>query len=158
MASTSFHGDAQRIWERTHCVTLDHYRNESVDFYFPILDELEAKDEPAIFTAKNPYKPNKNESIFKSLWPEEIGATPVNAFVRRPHVEKMAMEVIESENPDKPSVLLDVREVFELHYKWNKYMRGISPYFAMKANNHPVFLTLLYSLGGISFDCASAER
>ena len=53
--------------------------------------------------------------------------------------------------------LIDINQIVKLYELWNEYLPNIKPYYAVKCNPDPHFITILSKLG-VNFDCASKKE
>jgi len=53
--------------------------------------------------------------------------------------------------------LIDINRIVKLYKLWNDYLPNIKPYYAVKCNPDPNFITILSKLG-VNFDCASKKE
>jgi len=53
--------------------------------------------------------------------------------------------------------LIDINQLVKLYELWNEYLPNIIPYYAVKCNPDPHFITILSKLG-VNFDCASKKE
>ncbi|KAL3340767.1 hypothetical protein AABB24_029078 [Solanum stoloniferum] len=96
-----------------------------------------------------------------------IGGAPVAAAAENGHTRKVAplskdalqdfmVSIITQKLQDdkQPFYVLDLGEVVSLMEQWNSALPNIRPFYAVKCNPEPSFLSMLSAMGS-NFDCAS---
>jgi diaminopimelate decarboxylase len=72
-------------------------------------------------------------------------------------IKEIINDYLEKNDNHHAFFLIDINQIVKLYELWNDYLPNIKPYYAVKCNPDPHFITMLSKLG-VNFDCASKKE